>query len=195
MHKSPLSSQVDLNDSNIAQKIVSACIFAILTFLQGANPVSASPNYQERDGIYGEIKFAEFCNVSNSLRARVIAEAGSRDSRVQSVEFKIYSRYAYGLNLWGQTFGYVTGANWRNLGPRRSSVNGTMYNNPSFMNDRRFYDTQPYTFPLTSVVDSPIKFAIHVNHQRGKTIDLGGVVDFGKIEPGKCKVYDDGNFR
>jgi hypothetical protein len=148
----------------------------------------ASPNYQERDGIYGEIKFAEFCNVSNALRARVVAEAGSRDSRVSSVEFKIYSRYAYGVNLWGQTFGYVTGENWRPIG-----VPDIHYNTEN--GDRRFYDTGPMTAPLQSVVDSPIKFAIHVNHSRGKTIDLGGIVDIGVIEPGKCRIYDDGNFR
>lgn len=148
----------------------------------------ASPNYQERDGIYGEIKFAEFCNIPNALRARVIAEAGSRDSRVSSVEFKIYSRYGYGVNLWGQTFGYVTGENWRPIG-----VGDTHYNTKD--GDRRFYDTTPLTGPLNSVVSSPIKFAIHVNHSRGKTIDLGGIVDMGVIEPGKCRIYDDGNFR
>jgi hypothetical protein len=158
-------------------------------------PANASANYQERDGIFGEIKFAEFCNVSNALRARVIAEAGSRDSRVNSVEFKIYSRYGYGLNLWGQQFGYVTGENWRSIGPGSQSAYGTIYNVPEGRGDKRFYDTTPYTFPFTSAVDSPIKFAIHVNHSRGKTIDLGGVVDLGKIEPGKCKIYDDGNIR
>lgn len=148
----------------------------------------ASPNYQERDGIYGEIKFAEFCNVPNALRARVVAEAGSRDSRVSSVEFKIYSRYSYGVNLWGQTFGYVTGENWRPIG-----VPDTRYNTEN--GDRRFYDTGPMTAQLHSVVHSPIKFAIHVNHSRGKTIDLGGIVDMGVIEPGQCRIYDDGNFR
>jgi len=151
-------------------------------------PVQASRNYQERDGIFGEIKYAEFCNVSNSLRARVIAEAGSRKSRVSNVEFKIYSRYAYGLNLWGQTFGYVTGENWRPIG-----VPATRFNTRS--GDRRFYDTTVMTYPLTTVVDSPIRFSIHVNHSRGKTIDLGGIVDMGRIEAGKCRVYDDGNFR
>ncbi|MCT7970231.1 hypothetical protein NG799_28345 [Laspinema sp. D1] len=148
----------------------------------------ASPNYQERDGIYGEIKFAEFCNVPNALRARVVAEAGSRDSRVSSVEFKIYSRYSYGVNLWNQTFGYVTGENWRPIG-----VPNTLNNTRD--GDRRFYDTTPMTYPLTSVVSSPIKFSIHVNHSRGKTIDLGGIVDMGVIEPGQCRIYDDGNFR
>ncbi|MCT7957909.1 hypothetical protein [Laspinema palackyanum] len=148
----------------------------------------ASPNYQERDGIYGEIKFAEFCNIPNGLRARVVAEAGSRDSRVSSVEFKIYSRYAYEVNLWGQTVVHVTGENWRPLGvlgPRNNTRDG----------DRRFYDSGPMTGPLQSVVHSPIKFAIHVNHSRGTTIDLGGIVDMGVIEPGQCRIYDDGNFR
>ena len=148
----------------------------------------ASPNYQERDGIYGEIKYAEFCNVPNALRARVVAEAGSRDSRVSDVEFKIYSRYSYGLNLWGQTLGVVAGENWSSLAFR-----GNRYNTQN--GDRRFYDTGAITYPLQSVVDSPVKFAIHVNHSRGKTIDLGGIVDMGVIEPGQCRIYDDGNFR
>ncbi len=153
-------------------------------------PVQASQNYQERDGISGEIKYAEFCNSSGALRARVVAEATSRSSRVSSVEFKIYSRYGYGVNLWGQVWGYVTGENWRPIG-----IHDTRYNVMPWQGDRRFYDTRPMTFPLSSLVDSPIKFTIHVNHSRGKTIDLGGIVDLGRIEPGKCRIYDDGNFR
>lgn len=163
-------------------------LLAALVLPFAAIPGQASPNYQERDGIYGEIKFAEFCNTPNSLRARVVAEAGSRDSRVQNVEFKIYSRYSFGVSAWGQSFGYTTGENWRSLNVR----NG--FNNTR-NGDRRFYDTGPMTAPLTSIVDSPIKFSIHVNHSRGRTIDLGGVVDMGRIEPGKCRIYDDGNFR
>ena len=160
-------------------------LLAALVLPFSAIPGQASPNYQERDGIYGEIKFAEFCNTPNALRVRVVAEAGSRDSRVQNVEFKIYSRYSIGVNAWGQSLGYTTGENWRNLRVEANSRRG----------DRRFYDTTPLFAPLTSVVDSNIKFSIHVNHSRGRTIDLGGVVDMGKIEPGKCRIYDDGNFR
>jgi hypothetical protein len=174
--------------ANSVAKFSKSLILASLVLLCTDLPGTASRNYQERDGIYGEIKFAEFCNVSNALRARVIAEAGSRNSRVSSVEFKIYSRYAYGLNLWGQTFGYVTGENWRPIG-----VPDKRYN--TSQGDKRFYDTGVMTYPLSSVVDSPIRFSIHVNHSRGKTIDLGGIVDMGKIEAGKCRVYDDGNFR
>jgi hypothetical protein len=54
-----------------------------------SNPVFASPWYQERDGIFGEIKFAEFCNWSTGVRSRVIAEAGSRTNRVYRVDFKV----------------------------------------------------------------------------------------------------------
>ena len=176
----------EIAQTNTLAKFYKSIFLATLVLLFAELPGTASPNYQERDGIYGEIKFAEFCNVSNALRARVIAEAGSRDSRVSSVEFKWYSRYAIGINLWGQTFGAVAGENWR-------SLNGTKYNTRN--GDRRFYDTAPLVFPLQSIVDSPIKFSIHVNHSRGKTIDLGGIVDMGKIEAGKCRVYDDGNFR
>jgi hypothetical protein len=174
--------------NSLAKASSKSIILASLVLLFAELPGTAYRNYQERDGIYGEIKFAEFCNVPNALRARVIAEAGSRDSRVSSVEFKIYSRYGYGLNLGGQTFGYVTGENWRPIG-----VPDRQYN--TSQGDRRFYDTRVMTYPLSSVVDSPIKFSIHVNHSRGKTIDLGGIVDMGKIEAGKCRVYDDGNFR
>jgi hypothetical protein len=170
--------------------MTSILIFTMSSVFSLSNIAYASPNYQERDGIYGEIKFAEFCNVSNSLRARVVAEAGSRDSRVSTVKFKIYSRYSYGLSAWGQTLGYVTSENWRPIGVRDYRNNGT-----SSQGDRRFYDTGPMAYPLTSLVDSPIKFSIHVEHSKGTTIDLGGIVDMGKIEVGKCKIYDDGNFR
>jgi hypothetical protein len=160
-------------------------ILAGLVLPFAAIPGQASPNYQERDGIYGEIKFAEFCNNPNGLRTRVVAEAGSRDSRVFSVEFKIYTRYGVGVNLYGQQFGLVGSENWRTL---RVESNTSR-------DDRRFYDTNPLFTPLSSIVDSPVKFSIHVNHSRGKTIDLGGIVDMGKIEVGKCRIYDDGNFR
>jgi hypothetical protein len=175
---------------NLKHLLLNAYALSILNTCFFDNFVLASPRYQERDGIYGEIKFAEFCNISNSLRARVIAEAGSRDSRVSKVQFKIYSRYSYGLNAWGQTLGYVTDESWRPIGlpSYRNNVS------PS-QGDRRFYDTKPMTYPLTSVVDSPIKFSIHVQHSKGTTIDLGGIVDMGRIEVGKCRVYDDGNFR
>lgn len=162
-------------------------LFAALVLPFSAIPGQASPNYQERDGIYGEIKFAEFCNTSNFLRYRVIAEAGSRDSRVTSVEFKIYSRYSIGANILpALSGGFPSGENWREAAR-------PIYNN--VFRDTRFYDTGPLFSPAISIVDSPIKFSIHVRHSRGKTIDLGGVVDMGKIEPGKCRIYDDGNFR
>ncbi|MEG3892315.1 hypothetical protein QT973_18065 [Microcoleus sp. Z1_A1] len=160
-------------------------LLAALVLPFSAIPGQASPNYQERDGINGEIKFAEFCNISGNLRARVIAEAGSRDSRVQSVEFQMYTRYSLGVNALGQPFGLTSGENWRRL---RIESN-------SRRRDKRFYDTSSLFFPLQSIVDSPVKFSIHVNHSRGRTIDLGGIVDMGRIEPGKCRIYDDGNFR
>jgi hypothetical protein len=170
--------------------VLNAYALTILNTCFFNNFVLASPRYQERDGIYGEIKFAEFCNVSNSLRARVIAEAGSRDSRVSKVQFKIYSRYGYGVNALGQLFVYVTGENWRPLG-----IIDYKNNTSLSKGDRRFYDSGVLIGPLNSTVDSPIKFSIHVQHSKGTTIDLGGIVDMGKIEEGKCRVYDDGNFR
>lgn len=171
--------------ANSLAKFYKSLLLASLVLPFAAIPGQASPNYQERDGIYGEIKFAEFCNTPNALRYRIIAEAGSRDSKVQNVEFKIYTRYSIGVNAFGQQFGFPSGENWRNLRVEANSRRG----------DRRFYDTGVLFTPLGSIVDSPVKFSIHVNHSRGKTIDLGGVVDMGRIEPEKCKIYDDGNFR
>ncbi|MEG4345832.1 hypothetical protein QUB70_21510 [Microcoleus sp. A003_D6] len=164
-------------------------LFAALVLPFSAIPGQASPNYQERDGIYGEIKFAEFCNTSNQLRARVIAEAGSRDSRVKSVEFKMYSRYSMNVNFQGIGLAVPSGENWRTISP----IGGPRYNTRN--GDRRFYDTGVMIGLLQSIVDSPVKFSIHANHSRGRTVDLGGVVDMGRIEPGKCRIYDDGNFR
>ena len=172
--------------NNLVNFFYKSLLLASLVLPFAAIPGQASPNYQERDGIYGEIKYAEFCNQPNGLRARVVAEAGSRDSRVLGVEFKIYTRYSFGINAFGQQFGFPSGENWRSAA--RPVLN-------SSFGDKRFYDTGPIWYPLSSLVDSPVKFSIHVNHSRGKTIDLGGIVDMGKIEPGKCKVYDDGNFR
>jgi len=101
--------------ANSLAKFYKSLLLASLVLPFAATPGQASPNYQERDGIYGEIKFAEFCNISNALRFRVIAEAGSRDSRVQSVEFKMYTRYSVGVNVGGQQFGFPSGENWRNI--------------------------------------------------------------------------------
>ena len=173
--------------ANSLAKFYKSLLLASLVLPFAATPGQASPNYQERDGIYGEIKFAEFCNTPNALRFRVIAEAGSRDSRVQSVEFKMYTRYSVGVNVGGQQFGFPSGENWRNM--------YTLSNFTGLRGDQRFYDTGARFSPLISIVDSPDKFSIHVNHSRGKTTDLGGIVDMGKIEAGKCRVYDDGNFR
>lgn len=150
-------------------------------------PVEASRNYQEREGIYGELKFVEFCNKSNAIRFRAIAEAGSRDSRVSSVEFKVSARYDIGLNAWGQTLGYTTGESWRHEGTRYNNLWGS---------DRRFYEVFFPVVPLgTGSQKTPVKVAIHVNHSRGKTVDLGGVVDLGEIPVGSCRIYDDGNLR
>ena len=155
-----------------------------------ADRVQASSNYQERDGIYGEIKFAEFCNAPLGLRARVVAEAGSRDSRVKNVEFKMFSRVGVGVNILGQLVVIPASEAWRPMPftERRYNINPKR-------GDRRFYDTGVQIYPLIAIFDSPVRFAIHVNHSRGKTIDLGGIVDLGRISPGTCRVYDDGNFR
>ena len=81
--------------ASIAGALVSSSLAA------GIIPPSAqaSQNYQFRDGISGEIKYAEFCNVANSLRLRVVGEATSRSSRVNSLELKVYSRYGYVKNV------------------------------------------------------------------------------------------------
>jgi hypothetical protein len=172
--------------ANSLANFYKSLLLAAMVLPFAAIPGQASPNYQERDGIYGEIKFAEFCNTPGALRYRVIAEAGSRDSKVLNVDFKIYTRYSISVNLLGQEFGLPSGENWRSFKREMNQLGG---------GDRRFYDTGVRFTPLGSIIDSPVKFSIHVNHRRGRTIDLGGIVDMGIIERGKCKIYDDGNFR
>ncbi len=154
----------------------------------------ASKNWQARDGIYGEIKFAEFCNNGNSSRLRVIAEAGSQDSRVQNVEFKMYSRYAIGVTIFNTPIIVKTSEAWRGIGASPYGRQQATTNTPT--GDRRWYRIDWPVIPLiSSSENTPIKFAIHVNHSKGKTIDLGGIVDLGAIPYGKCRIYDDGNYR
>ncbi|WP_293154251.1 MULTISPECIES: hypothetical protein [unclassified Microcoleus] len=149
----------------------------------------ASPNYQERNGIFGEIKYAEFCNYSNSVRYRVKGEAGSRDARVEHVDFKIFWRPVKGINISGQPLGYIRGAEWRSFLPTYNTKSG----------DRRWYERSEQT-PLTSAdVTTPVKFAMHVYRKSpgysDYVVDLGGIVNLGMIPLNSCRVYDDGNIR
>jgi hypothetical protein len=65
--------------ANSLANFYKSLLLAAMVLPFAAIPGQASPNYQERDGIYGEIKYDEFCNTPGALRYRVIAEAGSRD--------------------------------------------------------------------------------------------------------------------
>ncbi len=165
----------------------SIVLSALLNFV-ATESASASQNWQYRDGIFGEIKYARACNTGAVVRYRVNAEAGSGDpsvrNRVNSVEFKEFSAYAIGFNLWGQTFGFPSSPAWKNVSKIGNYWSG----------DRRFY-TVDLAFPLTTYIqNTPIKFSIHVNHSGGKTIDLGGIVNLDDIPAGHCKTYDDGAF-
>lgn len=193
--------------SNKSKIVLASAGIALLSALTLAKPTLASPNYEGRDGISGEIKYAEICNYQQNARIQVIAEATSRQNRVYNVEFKMFSRpvkltssqssvtfgVEAGIVLNGQsttvTNNYSTGsAAWRALLTRNQTY--------AWWYDRRFYDLRPFNFngngfdPSTNVM-----FSTHVNRAGGKTIDLGGVVNMGTIPYGTCKVYDDGIMR
>lgn len=183
------------------------CRLLLLSTFASVRPTLASQNYEFRDGISGEIKYAEICNYPQNARIHVVAEATSRQNRVYNVEFKMFSRpvklissqssVTYGVEAGGVITGqstsitnnYSTGsAAWRNL--------LTQHQTPAWWNDRRFYDLRPFNFngngfdPSTNVM-----FSTHVNRAGGKTIDLGGIVNMGTIPYNTCKVYDDGRMR
>lgn len=188
-------------------KIIGAVgVLSILNTVSFLNPkvVQASPWYQERDGVYGEIKYAEACNNSNAMRVRIIAEAGSRSRRVTRVDFKGKTRFTIGFNAYGQSIGLGSSYVWK---PVRSIPNNDHvypYNNVA-QNDRRFYDTGSLTYPLaTSSEFTPVKLSIHVKTQPAisfwwwsrkseRTVyDLGKIVDLGQIPIGRCSIYNDG---
>lgn len=150
---------------------------------------AASPNYQERNGIFGEIKYAEFCNYPNIVRYKVKGEAGSRDARVEHVDFKIFWRPVKGINISGQPLGYIKGAEWRPFFRANNTDSG----------DRRWYERSEQ-IPFTSAdVTTPVKFSMHVYRTSpgysDYVVDLGGIVDLGPIPLNSCRVYDDGNIR
>ncbi|MEZ2229961.1 MAG: hypothetical protein ACBR50_27255 [Microcoleus sp.] len=166
--------------------IFSLTLAAILLFQSLS---AASPNYQERNGIFGEIKYAEFCNYSNGVRYVVKGEAGSRDARVERVDFKIFWRPVRGININGQPLGYIQGAEWRPFFVAYNTKSG----------DRRWYQRSEQLPLVSADVTTPVKFGMHVYRTSpgysDYVIDLGGVVDLGTIPLNSCRVYDDGNIR
>lgn len=152
-------------------------------------PASASPNYEEREGVFGEIKYAEICNESSSLRVYIEAEAGSRTVRVEQVKFKAFFRPKRGVSLSGNFIGQTGGERWREVGEAYNTAQG----------DRRWYQ-QTMNYIVGAHPDSPVKVSVHVDTRResdnrlSTVYDLGGIVDFGKVEAGSCRVYRDGQF-
>jgi hypothetical protein len=168
------------------QKVVQLTLLAGFMLTGATQNAQASPWYQERDGIFGEIKYVRACNTGTIIRYNVIAEAGSRTNRVKAVSFKIFSGFVAGVNISGNSIGIPSSAAWRNL--------ETKYNN-RYGQDRRWYSVEWY-FPLASYIPkTPVRSAIHVHHTGGTTIDLGRIVDFGEIPASQCRTYNDGVFQ
>ncbi len=166
--------------------ISSALMLGVLLSQLPISGASASRNYQERDGIFGEIKYVRFCNHASVMQIRVIAEAGSRSNCVRRVEFKMKSSYVTGYNVKSVPLAYTTNYNWRSLGASK-------YNSRS--GDRRWYKQRGYWLLTSSANNAPVQFAIHVIHTGGRTIDLGGIVNLGSVPVGQCRTYDDGTLR
>ncbi|NJK71787.1 MAG: hypothetical protein HC932_06175 [Thermales bacterium] len=148
-------------------------------------PANASPWYQERDGIFGEIKYIRACNHSTALQFKVIAEAGSRNNRVKWVKLNMQSAYAAGINVRGFPIAWTSNYSWRWVNTHYNTSNG----------DRRWYEYNGYWALMSSPNRSPLRFSIHVNHTGGTTIDLGKIVNLGDIPVGECRTYNDGNLR
>lgn len=144
------------------------------------SPSLASSNWQERDGIAGEIKYARVCNQTSGFQYRVITDTVSRNRRVTGIDFKIYSAYSFGVNAWGNQIGWANTPAWRNF----ISVN----------NNGRFTDMNQTRLLQSIVGNTPVSVAIHVRHTGGTTIDLGGIVNLGDIPLGQCRTYDDGRY-
>ena len=167
-------------------------VMMLLSLVVLASPVFASVNYEEREGIFGEIKYAEFCNHPNSIRYKIIAEAGSRDARVVRVDPKIYFRRLDVIPVGeSRVVTNIRSATWRAVRPAFNTDSG----------DRRWYEvTENHPGVVSVHTDTPIKFAIHVVTETasGRTnvvYDLGGIVDLGTVPHHTCRIYDDGVFK
>ena len=165
---------------------ITAIGLSSISILSLQRPSLASSNWQERDGIAGEIKYARACNTGNSIRYTIISDVNSRFNKVFSVETKSFSAFNIGLNLFGQVFGFPSSPTWREVVSQRN-----LGGNP----ERRWY-RHDNTIPFASYIqNTPIKFALHINRTGGKTIDLGGIVNLGDVPSGQCRTYDDGNYQ
>jgi hypothetical protein len=144
-----------------------------MTILGFSSKVEAAQ--ESRNGIYGGITYVEVCNVEGMARTRVKLNAVSNSRRVSRVEIKQSSRFRSGAG-W---FQIVSGEGWRDLSK------GTFYN---WFSDRKYYDTGAlFAVGSTYMEDAPIKYSIHVIDTNGRrTIDLGGIVDLGRVPVGRC---------
>jgi hypothetical protein len=151
---------------------------------------NASPNWEYRNGVFGEIKYVRACNQGWGSYIKVSSEAGSGDrqdkARVIDVSFKVYSSQV----MKTQWTSYTNNANWRtiNLNPMRNTESG----------DRRWY-TREASYPVTFFnPDREVKISQQVRRRSPgmeySVIDLGGVVNMGKIPFNQCRVFDDGRF-
>lgn len=172
---------------NNFQLLAKKSLLVLLALIGGITPnllfaTQAKAVYEERGGVYGEIKYFRFCNIPGAfISTRVVSEAGSRGPTVNFVSFKIYS--AYSINGFGYNLGVTTPA-WRDFRIVRNSQGIS----------QRFYDTGNLGNPLVSAVATvPIKVSQHVFTSNGTVIDLGGILDLGIVPVGKCSVYDNGN--
>jgi hypothetical protein len=136
--------------------------------------------------VYGGIQKAEFCNGPGGYKATISGDYISSPGLIVSrVDFQMYSRLDYSLNIFGQRVGYTTIENWRPL--------SRGFQDPNF---RQTFKSIPVNFFVTpsTNVSTPVKFSAHVN-VKGSGLnnyivyDLGGIIDLGIVPYGECRIF------
>jgi hypothetical protein len=162
--------------SSILSKKTIQTIFS-LSLLATSNFSMAKPafaRYEEREGVFGEIKYARVCNQLGSInQVQIQAEAGARTTNIKGVLFKMYSASRIGVPAYGNVIGGSGSPRWKNVAGKRN------INYPN--GDMRWYQTTKGNPALTFSESIPIRLAIHVVTDNGVVIDLGGIVDLGQI--------------
>jgi hypothetical protein len=147
----------------------------------------ASARYQRRDGVAGEIKYAQVCNQDRRWTVKAIIEASSEGRDVLSARLNVRLNEQYRTPVYGVWVPYGrpdSGYNWRSVGTAFNwNANRT----------KRFYEIN-YTSFWGMQMDSRQEILLgNLISARGKDIiDLGGVINMGTVPGGGCKTYDDG---
>ena len=152
-------------------------------------PSVAEASYTYGGGIGGGISYARACNHGWGSSLKIVTNANSqlftnRPATIDHAYHKVYSSQKFN-NPW---FGYTNNPNWRNASGEIRSKGRTSSTFTSTNN----YPLQWYNKDKDVVVSQHVYRTF--NGITTYVIDLGGIINLGKVEPNSCRQYENGNY-